>query len=704
MSTHDNTTQDVILIVDDDPVIRLLLAETLQQAGFSVCEAENGEEALHYFHETPPGLILLDVDMPDMDGFEVCRRIRTVSSYIPVIMVTGMEDLASIRQAYESGATDFIHKPIYWPVLPHRIRYALRGAQTMQALAWTEARNSAILEAIPDSIVMLDSQGRLLDYQAGREDGTSSHPILFLGRPFAEVLPAKAADCFMETIKLSLAQQGIHTAHYDLPGTDGVRSYEARIIQSGSNEVLALIRDMTQQRLHEAEIKHLASYDSLTGLPNRQHFLDSLEQKLQRTREAEQKLAVLFLDLDGFKQINDSFGHDAGDSLLRAVALRIGKSLRADDVVFQAAEDRTLSLSRLGGDEFTVVLPMLSDASVADSVAARIQSQMEQPFVISGQDILVTCSIGIAIFPEDGENVISLIKNADTAMYRAKASGKNQWKHYSAELANHNRQFMRVQGLIRQGMEQNSFSLHYQPKVITETGAIMGAEALLRCASAELSTIPIQEIIAAAEESGLIIPLGKWVLEQACRQARAWELAGFKDFQVAVNLSPAQLARDDFAGTVLATIQSTGVDPRHIELELTESIMMDLSPSGTAQIERLHQAGLHFAIDDFGAGHSSLLYIKRLPISTLKIDRSFIKDLPDDAEDSAITLAILSMARSLGLEVVAEGVETQAQVDFLREAGCQKIQGYLYGKPMPAYQLEQLMASQHSSWTHIAAA
>jgi DNA-binding response OmpR family regulator len=206
MSTHDNTTQDVILIVDDDPVIRLLLAETLQQAGFSVCEAENGEEALHYFHETPPGLILLDVDMPDMDGFEVCRRIRTVSSYIPVIMVTGMEDLASIRQAYESGATDFINKPIHWPVLPHRIRYALRGAQTMQALAWTEARNSAILEAIPDSIVMLDSQGRLLDYQAGREDGTFSHPVLFLGRPFAEVLPAKAADCFMETIKLSLAQ------------------------------------------------------------------------------------------------------------------------------------------------------------------------------------------------------------------------------------------------------------------------------------------------------------------------------------------------------------------------------------------------------------------------------------------------------------------------------------------------------------------
>ncbi len=682
------------LVVDDDPVMRMLERETLAQFEFDVMAAEDGESALELLVEPHPDLVLLDVDMPGIDGFEVCRRIRRRwdATEVPVIMVTGMDDLDSINLAYELGANDFISKPINWPILGHRARYVLRSAQAARSLRELEEKQAAIVRAMPDMIFLMDRSGVFLDYKEGFGTAPFAPPEEFLGRGCTEVLPADVAEMLRHGIVAALDKGDLQSVMYKLPMQDGVHHYEARVAPSGSEKVVAVVRDITLQKLNEEKIRRLAYFDTLTGMPNRQHFIERLDRELLRARRDNRQLALLFLDLDGFKRINDTLGHSAGDYLLQAVAERLRDKLRAGDIVSRPALDEgTLHFARLGGDEFTVVLPDIEDVQVVKSIAQRVQSMLCQPFRIGSEEITVTSSIGIAVFPDDGGDAATLLKHADTAMYHAKDKGRNNWQMYSKSLTTKAMARLTLENEIRKSLERGDFRLFYQPQVNAGDGGIVGMEALIRWQHPERGMVSPADFIPVAEDSGLIVPLGEWVIREACRQVRAWQQAGIATPRVAVNLSACQLRAPDFIGVVSSIVREAGIRGDMLELELTESILMDPEAQRIEGLHQLRSIGVHFSIDDFGTGYSSMAYVKRFPIGMLKIDQSFVRGLPHSANDAAITTAIIAMAHSLDLDVIAEGVETPEQRDFLCRACCGKLQGYLFSPPVPPEKMENLL-------------
>jgi diguanylate cyclase (GGDEF)-like protein len=694
MRSPESSRRPTALIVDDDHVMRLLEQETLGQFDFDVREAADGEEALQRLDEFVPDLVLLDVDMPGMDGFEVCRHIRKRwdMTDMPLIMVTGMDDLESINEAYESGANDFISKPINWPILGHRARYVLRSAQAARELRELEEKQAAIVQAMPDMIFLLDWQGTYLDYKAGYGSAPYVGTGEFINRHVSEVLPAEVADLLLHAIERALQRGQLQSVVYKLPMPDGIHHYEARVAPNGVDKVVVVVRDITLQKLNEEKIRRLAYFDTLTGMPNRQNFLERLDGELLRARREHHQVALLFLDLDGFKRVNDTLGHSAGDYLLQAVADRLKEKLRGSDFISRPALDEAgVHFARLGGDEFTVVLPDIDDAQVVKLIAGRMQSLLSRPFQIGEQEVTVTSSIGIASFPDDGDDAATLLKHADTAMYHAKAQGRNNWQLYDKTLTSDAIKRLALENDLRKGLEHNEFRLVYQPQVLAADGTIVGVEALIRWQHPEHGLVSPGDFIPVAEESGLIVPMGEWVIQTACRQVMAWQQRGVVTPRVAVNVSARQVRTSDFIGRVAAIIEETGIDADQLELELTESILMDTDPRRIEGLALLRAQGVHFSIDDFGTGYSSLSYVKRFPISMLKIDQSFVRGLPGNANDVGIITAIIAMAHSLDLEVIAEGVENRAQADYLQEAKCGKLQGYLFSRPLPPDDTESLL-------------
>lgn len=434
--------------------------------------------------------------------------------------------------------------------------------------------------------------------------------------------------------------------------------------------------DVTKTRLAEEKVAHLASYDGLTGLPNRRSFITEVGRALERSRRSGAPFAVFFIDLDRFKNINDSLGHAAGDTLLKVVASRLTHLLRKTDMV-----------ARLGGDEFVVLLENCVDAVMLANIAARALTAIHEPVCIENCSFQVSGSIGISVYPDDCNDAASMLKHADAAMYLAKNKGKNNYQFYTAELAARAEQQFALEADLRLAIEREEFRLVYQPKINIATGQIVAVEALIRWHHPVRGLVSPAEFITLAEDSGLIAPIGQWVIREACRQAHAWRVSGVEPPRCAVNLSVRQFSVDGLIDDVVQALASAQLDASALELEITESLLM-ANPDRTLQtLMQLHRMGVHIAIDDFGTGYSSLAYLKRFPAQTLKIDRSFVKDLPDDPDDATITKALVAMAHSLGLEVVAEGVETEAQLDFLRTIGCDQVQGYLLGRPMPPEQL-----------------
>jgi diguanylate cyclase (GGDEF)-like protein len=446
----------------------------------------------------------------------------------------------------------------------------------------------------------------------------------------------------------------------------------------------------------EARVRQLAYYDSLTGLPNRVLFLDRLAQALESARRHNQKAALLFLDLDNFKRINDTLGHGIGDELLKIMASRLSHCLRASDAVSRPAPN---TAARLGGDEFTVLLSEIKTENDAAIVAQRILDSLGKPMNLAAHEVMVTPSIGIAVFPQDGDNVESLLKHADLAMYFAKHSGANRFQYFQAAMNEMALRRLTLENHLRQAIAHGELSLYYQPQMDLGTGEISGMEALLRWHNQELGNVPPAEFISVAEESGLILPIGDWILRTACQQAKQWRDRGVPLPRVAVNVSVMQFVHRTFLDTIQRVLAETGLEPALLELEITESLLMK-DPQGAAIVLRALKAlGVRVAIDDFGTGYSSLSRLKELPIDCLKIDRSFVHGINAHENDRAIATAVIAMAESMNLRVIAEGVETSVEADFLRAKRCGEMQGFLISRPLPPEQAESFLIQHLGSPT-----
>jgi diguanylate cyclase (GGDEF)-like protein len=437
--------------------------------------------------------------------------------------------------------------------------------------------------------------------------------------------------------------------------------------------------EIAERKRVEARLDRLAHYDPVTQLNNRHFFNERLESVINRAQKSKKRTVLMFIDLDNFKTVNDTLGHDIGDELLRLVSRRLSETLRLGDVI-----------SRIGGDEFAIILENVTQVSVASMVAEKCLATLGAPIRIQGNDIHIGASIGISLYPDDAANMHELLKYADTAMYHAKNNGKNAYRMFTSSMQEDARKRFTIDNNLRRALERNEFVLHYQPQVELRSGAICGVEALIRWVHPELGLISPTDFIPVAEDTGVIVPIGEWVLREACRELKRWDDEGHR-LRMAVNLSGRQLMEDNLVASVLGILVEAGVNPRWLELELTESMLMDASPDIMRRLHALRQAGIQLAIDDFGTGYSSMSYLKTFPINSLKVDRSFVRDLPHNAEDAAITKAIIAMAKSLKMEIVAEGIETSEQNDFLRAHGCDKSQGYYYSRPVPAAQIVQLL-------------
>ena len=446
---------------------------------------------------------------------------------------------------------------------------------------------------------------------------------------------------------------------------------------------VSVFSDISIIKESQAKAEYLAHHDPLTDLPNRFLFDARLEHALDRTQRDGQRIGVLFLDLDGFKHINDSLGHPSGDQILQLTAERLKAQVREEDTV-----------ARLGGDEFILLLEEITGPQGVGVVAEKVLESFKTPFELNGHTLHVTPSIGISLSPEDGKDVTTLVKNADSAMYRAKDKGRNTYQFYTKEFSDKASERIWMEDKLHRALKREEFTLHYQPQYSLQTGQLIGAEALVRWREPDMGLVPPTKFIPLAEQTGLIVPIGEWILRSACTQMKGWRNQGMKLRRISVNIAGKQLQCEDFVSTVLKITDETGCSPEWLELEVTEGFIMSQAEHAVQLLQMLRDIGVEVAIDDFGTGYSSLSYLKRLPLTKLKIDRSFIRDIPQDTNDMAIARAVIAMGKSLQLKVIAEGVETEEQEDFLRDEGCEEVQGYFYSRPVPAEEFAALLESK----------
>lgn len=704
MTDSQNKQIPKVLVVDDDMAGLLMASEALSAAGFEVIEAEDGQEAVEQFDEHRPDIVVMDVVMPRMNGFESCAVIRDRDSgeHVPILMITGLDDVESIQKAYEAGATDFVTKPINFFLLPYRVRYMMRSAKTADDL-----RESQIKLGKAQRIAKLGHWEWLLE--SDEVAWSSECENILKSDSLGDQL-----SCFLAAVHeddrghvagiLERARTDAGRFNFEFRTGSASEDEDARIIHveaepDSTKHMVGTIQDITERTNAEEQIHNLAYYDLVTGLPNRAHLYDMIALAQSRCTKQSSKFALLFLDLDHFKQVNDTLGHNAGDLLLRKVSSRLKHAIRQRSAQPAAIESETNktnteAIARLGGDEFVVLVDYVDRVEDAAYVARRICKTLSNSFNLDGNEVRITTTIGISLFPDDGNSADKLLKHADVAMYHAKEQGRNGYQFYSQSIHNLALERFAMERDLRKTLETNGFHLEYQPKLELKSGDITGLEALVRWDHPERGRVSPADFIPLAEETGLIVPLGEWVLRTACEQMVAWIDEGIEPFIMAVNCSAIQLVRTDMAAVIKEALDSTGLNPAYLEIELTESLLMQDVEEGINILQALKDLGLHVSIDDFGTGFSSLSYLKRLPVDKLKIDQSFIKDLTTDPGDAAIVTSMITLAHNLDLTVIAEGVENAEQVGFLRAEKCDEIQGYLISKPMPSDEFSSWMQTR----------
>ncbi len=696
--------QPKVLLVDDDEVNLLLTSIALRERGFEITEATGGEQAMRALTEWLPDVVVLDALMPGIDGFETCRQLRHLPGFesLPVLMLTGLDDDASITRAYEAGATDFFVKSTQWSLLAGRLRYLLRSARTRQELE----RNKARLARAQDLARMgsfdwkRGDGGPVFSAEGLRVFGLAPDQTLPF-RTLLRMLPDVERDGLITVLREVIRHSSVLARDVTVTLLDGRQRIVHVEAEPEFNEhgnligYTGIVQDVTDRRVAEDKIKHLANFDGLTGLPNRRQLIWRTERALEHARRLGHQVALLLIDLDRFKVINDTLGHGAGDELLMEVSRRLRSCVRHSDQVMESSLEamgsrshRTLeAVGRLGGDEFVALLPEVADERDAERVARRILDLMREPIFVGGQECFVTASVGIALYPRDGATMADVLRNADVAMYAVKSSGRNAQQLYSPMLAGKGREKLALETDLHKALEREELVLHYQPKIDVRSARMVGAEALMRWRrGGEL--VPPGDFIPLAEETGLINPFSEWAIREAARQARVWQDSfGFAE-SIAVNLPSRLFERTDLVEHIHDAVSAYGVPHHAIQLEITETGLMKELQSVIPSLHRLNEIGVEISIDDFGTGYSSLAYLTTLPISELKIDRSFVRDLGLTPASSAIVKAIISLARALGLRVIAEGVESLRQMEALHKEGCWLMQGYLFSRPQPADDIE----------------
>ena len=682
-----------LLVVDDDDINRMLACEALKEAGFEVAEAENGRGALDAYADCRPDLILLDVMMPVMDGFETCQRLRQQGAREPIIMLTGLEDTESIEKAYERGATDFITKPINWVLLRHRVTYALRAARAMDELMASESnlRSAQQIARIGSWKWQLatDRCERSETYCALFGENVETFGTC-LEDLFERVYPAdrnKVRDAIEQ------ARHGQrYRLEYRIVRPDGMVSTTQEVAvpamgaDGGVVSVQGTLQDVSERVEAERKIRQLAYFDDLTGLPNRAHFREALQSALMRETTRGGHCAVVLINVDRFKRINETLGQDSADQVLQVLAVRLGQGYGGVHMNLVGPESMDAPrMARLSADNFGLFIEGAESREAVEAEVRTLLKRASSPVQQGEQTLSLSLSAGLAFFPEHGQTAESLLKCAEMALgalRRREAFDSIQC--YTERMKVDAFARLAMENDLQQAVEQEQFYLLYQPKVDADSGRVVGSEALIRWEHPREGTVGPDAFIPLAEELGLINAIGQWVLRRACEDLARWREAGAALMPVAVNLSASQFGRQDLLQQVQGILAEMQTDPKLIELEVTESALMRDTRATADLIARLHDSGLSIAVDDFGTGYSSLAYLKRFAVNTLKIDRSFVQDCDGGQDDPAIVRAIIAMARSLGIGLVAEGVETVEQARVLQAEGCPIMQGYLFSRPIPA--------------------
>jgi diguanylate cyclase (GGDEF)-like protein/PAS domain S-box-containing protein len=683
-----------ILLIENDPAVADKIRAALAAAdsgSFDVEWVRQLSEGLERLSTKGIDAVLLELSLPDSHGIETFDKLFSVAPDVPILILgNGNEALA--KEAVGRGAQDYLlagHLDSY--SLSRALRNAIERKAVEDALYVEKERAVVTLNSIGDAVLCTNISGTITYLNLVAEAMTGWQREEATGKPLAEVFriidggTRKTARDPMEMAVEQNRTVGL-TVNCVLIRRDG---FESAIEDSAApihdrvgriTGAVIVFHDVSAARAMSVQMTHSAQHDAVTNLPNRLLLSDRISQSISLARRQRKHLAVIFLDLDRFKYINDSLGHATGDKLLQFVSKRLLGGVRGSDTV-----------SRMGGDEFVILLSEIANPEDAARSARKLLLLLSAPHFIEGSDLQIDASIGISVYPEDGEDAETLIKNADTAMYHAKENGRNNFQFFKAEMNLKSVERQSLEGSMRHAVERGEFLLHYQPKVNLDTGEITGVEALIRWQQPDRGLVPPSQFVPIAEDCGLIIQIGRWVLREACRQARAWQDAGLRPLPIAVNVSAVEFRDKSFVEGVRTALAETGLEGRYLELELTEGVLMEHAESTAAVLQELKTMGIRLAVDDFGTGYSSLSYLQQFPIDVLKIDQSFVHRITGDPDHSPIVSAIISMGKSLKHIVVAEGIETQEQRGYLQAQRCAEGQGYLFSRPLAAAQFAHLL-------------
>jgi diguanylate cyclase (GGDEF)-like protein/PAS domain S-box-containing protein len=691
----------VVLLAEDDDELRELVSTELEREGFSVVSVPNGSEAVSQTRSLNPDIVLMDLMMPVMNGIQATKLIKDdpATRHIPIIVGTVIDEKEDVVKGFEAGAIAYVTKPYFMPELKARINSVLQSKKLYDKLLKSEGKYRLLVENANEAIVVI---------QDGMLRFFNPNAVELIGHPEN----ALTTEPFVEFVHPDDREEVLEYHTRVMVGTRASSAHSFRVVSKNDNTTwveakgvcinwedkpatLDFITDITARKRAEEEMRYLAFYDCLTGLPNRLMFNEHLNQALAYAKRNKSLLATLFLDLDHFKRINDTFGHHVGDLLLRAVGERLIRIIRKSDILARNIEDiSNTNVARFGGDEFVLLLTNIEQTKDAAKVARRILYTLSDAFMVDKQELFITTSIGVSLYPSDGKDAETLIKKADKAMYHAKNLGRNNFQFYADSMKGASSERITLKSDLHKALENDELLLYYQPQLDISTEKVIGTEALIRWQHPKWGVVPPAEIIPLAEESALIEPISEWVLRTACLQNIAWQAAGQEPMRIAVNLSSLLLKKGTLVELLSQILNETGMAPFQLEIELPENTLIQNDGDVIEALQHLKEMGIRVTIDDFGTGYSSLYHLKNHPLDALKIDRSFIKDIPADKDSTAIVTATIAMAHSLQLEVVAVGVETEEQLEFLRERDCDVMQGYYFSPPVPFYDIIPLLQGE----------